>query len=113
LQKIASIFFISLLIFFHYGKALTYLHCVFTNIINTGNVYCDCEKQMKDSADSNQSNSAKKADLKEKSTDNWFTYSNQDLYQLSHAKIILTIAKHNSSQFPAGFYNSVFQPPKA
>jgi len=68
---------------------------------------------MKDSADSNQSNSAKKADLKEKSTDNWFTYSNQDLYQLSHAKIILTIAKHNSSQFPAGFYNSVFQPPKA
>jgi len=113
LQKIVSIFFISLLTFYQYGKALSYLHCIFTNIVNTGNAYCDCEKQIKDSDDNSQSSSAKKTNFKEKATENWLAYCRQDISQSCHTKIALTIANHNPSRLSTGFHNSVFQPPKA
>jgi hypothetical protein len=113
LQKIASIFFISQLLLFQYGKALSYLHCVIENAINTGSVYCDCEKQNKDNADSTQSSSSQKTALKEKTPDNLFTYNNQIIWHNNKTENSLIITSNNSSQLSTGFHTSIFQPPKA
>jgi hypothetical protein len=112
LQKIGSIFFISLLAFFHYGKALSYLHCVIENTISTGSVYCDCEKQIKDNTDNTQSGAAQKATLKEKMPENLFTCS-KHLLSLAHETESPSIMTSNSSrQISTGFHRSIFQPPK-
>jgi hypothetical protein len=112
LQKIASIFFLSLIIFFQYGKALSYLHCVIENVIVTGSAYCDCEKQNKDNADNAQSTTAQKTTFKEKVTDNLFAFSKQ-IISYNNKAISLLISSNNISQLPTGFHKSIFQPPKA
>jgi hypothetical protein len=113
LQKISSIFFLSLLIFFQYSKSLSYLHCVIENAINTGSAYCDCEKQNKDNADNAQSSSTQKASFKDKTPENLFTYGKQIMpndYRIENRSIIST---NNISQLSTGFHSSIFQPPQS
>jgi hypothetical protein len=113
MQKIASIFFISLLVFFQYGKVLSYLHCLIENVINTGSVYCDCQKQIKDNAANTSSSAPQKTTFKEKLPDNLFTYRKQKISQNDKSESTLVYTSNSSPMLALGFYTSVFQPPRA
>jgi hypothetical protein len=113
MQKIASIFFISLLVFFQYGKALSYLHCLIENAIRTGAVYCDCQKQIKDNAANTSTSAPQKTTFKEKLPDNLFTYRKQTISQNDEPESVLICTSNNSLVLSIGFYASIFQPPRA
>ncbi|HLK28396.1 MAG TPA: hypothetical protein VKT28_07430 [Puia sp.] len=112
LKKLSSIFFLSLILLFNYGKAVIYLHCRIENFIATGSTYCDCEKQITDNADINQNNTAQKTTFKEKGNDNIFAVNHQFALNRQNKP---SSAYHldNTSHIQSGFLSNIFQPPKA
>jgi hypothetical protein len=100
-----------LLLLFQYGKILTYINCRIESIINNS-AQCDCEKQIKNSSDNNQSAPIQKTVIKEKTTEELFTIvTGKDFYNKSVQEIILY--KPATTLLLTGFNKTIFQPPRA
>ncbi len=82
-------------------------------MIITGTTTCDCEKQVADNNDINQTNTAQKTTFKEKANDNIFTLNNFFSRKEQKSTSSSKFALNNISRIPAGFLTNIFQPPKA
>ena len=74
--------------------------------------HCDCEKQVSDTTDMNQTEATQKIGFKEKIPDTVFT----TLKTISYPTIAIhgnsRYALHKNSLLAAGFQSCIFQPPK-
>lgn len=87
------------------------MNCKIENIINNNAAPCDCEKQIKNSSDNNQSNPIQKTAIKEKITEELFTIvKEKDFYNWSAQNI--TLPKPATATLLTGFNKIIFQPPR-
>lgn len=111
LRKLLSILFLCMVMLFQYGKILTYVNCRIENMINNNNAPCDCEKQIKNSADNTQKNPLQKTAVKEKITEELFTIeSEKRIYHFSTENI--SLLKPSTTLLLTGFDKTIFQPPR-
>jgi hypothetical protein len=101
-----------LLLLLNYGKALSYLHCRIEALLDNI-AHCDCEKQVADSTDMNQTDTTQKINFKEKIPDTVFT----TLKSISYHQFVIGIFSNNNStnrsSIASGFLSIIFQPPRA
>jgi len=88
------------------------LHCHIEALIDN-TAHCDCEKQVSNTTDMNQPETAQKISFKEKIPDTVFTTPKY----ISHNNFITANVSMNASNknslLSAGFQSRIFQPPKA
>jgi hypothetical protein len=111
LRNFISILFICLMILFHFGKTMNYLNCKLEHIINNNTTPCDCEKQLKNNPENNPSNPLQKLNTRD-TTVELFSLEMKNTLPGWIIQKIPALLISDKSGIPAGFNNTIFQPPR-
>ena len=111
-RTLLSIFFLSVMTLFQFGRVMGYLHCKLDHIINNNTATCDCEKQVTDNPVNTSSNSQQKTFPKEKTAEDFFLICQAEDLHCFGLLHLQTKPLPGIANIPTGFNRPIFQPPR-